>query len=221
MTARPRTYARTAGILYLVTHVTSVTAVVAYDAGALALGVALEMSLALGCLGTGLLLWILLRDAAPARAAAFAGLRTLEAAVIAAGTLPVLVLLWTATSAPLTEVLTGLHTASFLIGQGIVISVNTLILGWLLFDSRAVPRALAVLGIVGGAAVLAGNTAQLFEVIPQGGAIAGLCAVPVFAFEIWFAIHLIVRGLRPRVAPPTPPARLTASDAAAREVAAG
>lgn len=56
-----RTYARTTGALYLVTHVTSVGAVAAYGAGALTLGVALEFLLALGCLGTGILLWLLLR----------------------------------------------------------------------------------------------------------------------------------------------------------------
>lgn len=202
MTTHPRTYARTAGILYLITHVTSVTAVAAYSADALALGVALELILAAGCLGTGLLLWLLLRDVGPMRAATFAGLRALEATVISAGTLPMLALLWTAASAPQAQAFIAMHTAAFLVGQGLVISVNTLILGWLLLDARVVPRALAVLGLVGGTAVLASNTAQLFGAIPQGGTIAGLCALPVFAFEIWFAVHLIAVGLRSRVAAP-------------------
>lgn len=207
MTRSPRTYARTAGALYLLTHVTSVTAVAAYAAGAFALGVALELVLAAGCLGTGILLWVLLRDVGRVRSAAFAGLRALEAAVIAAGTLPMLVLLWTAPRAPLDETLLALHAAAFLVGQGLVISVNTIILGWLLLDARVVPRALAVLGMLGGAVVLASNAAQLFGVIPQGGTVAGLCAVPVFVFEIWFALHLIAVGLRARVVPPPAPAR--------------
>ncbi|WP_019134981.1 DUF4386 domain-containing protein [Cellulomonas massiliensis] len=202
MTRRSRAYARTAGILYLVTHVTSVAAVAAYAADALAVGVALELVLAGGCLGTGILLWLLLRPFGPARAATFAGLRALEAAVVAAGTLPMLALLWTTASGPTAEALTALHTAAFLVGQGLVISVNTVVLGWLLLDARVVPRALAALGIVGGALVLASNSAQLFGLIPQGGTVAGLCAVPVFAFEIWFAIRLVAVGLRPRTATP-------------------
>ncbi|MVA76281.1 DUF4386 family protein [Auraticoccus sp. F435] len=202
MTSRARTYARTAGIFYLVTHVTSITAVAAYAAGTLAVGVALELVLAGGCLGTGILLWLLLRPVGPARAATFAGLRALEASVIAAGTLPMLALLWMTEPGPIAEVLVDLHTAAFLVGQGLVISVNTVILGWLLLDARATPRALAVLGMVGGTLVLVSNSAQLFGLIPQGGTIAGLCAVPVFAFEIWFAIHLIAVGLRPREAAP-------------------
>ncbi|MFS0867058.1 DUF4386 domain-containing protein [Microbacterium sp. 179-B 1A2 NHS] len=210
MTRPPHTYARTVGILYLLTHVTSITAVAAYAAGELAAGVALELVLAGGCLGTGILVWLLLRPVGPARAAAFAGLRALEAAVIAAGALPMLALLWATTPAPMAETLTALHTAAFLVGQGLVISVNTVILGWLLLGSHVVPRALAVLGIVGGALVLASNSAQLFDVIPQGGTIAGLCAVPVFAFEIWFAVHLIAVGLQPRGARSSVAAQATA-----------
>lgn len=207
MTRNSRTYARTAGILYLVTHITSITAVAAYAASALAVGVALELILAAGCLGTGILLWVLLRDIGPARAAAFAGLRALEAAVIAAGTLPMLALTWVTVPAPVVESFNALHTAAFLVGQGLVISVNTVILGWLLLGARVVPRVLAVLGIVGGTLVLVGNLAQLFGLIPQGGTIAALSAVPIFAFEIWFAIYLIAVGLQPRKAASSPTAR--------------
>jgi len=202
-------YARTAGILYLVTHVTSITAVTAYAGDATAIGVALELILAGGCLGTGILLWLLLRSAGPARALTFAGLRSLEAAVIAAGTLPMLALLWATAPAPIEQSLLSLHTAAFLVGQGLIISVNTVVLGWLLLTADVVPRALAVLVMVGGTLVLASNSAQLFGLIPQGGAIAGLCAVPVFVFEIWFAIHLIAAGLRPRsIASPRLTARI-------------
>ena len=199
MSAPSRRHARSAGILYLVTHVTSVTAVAAYAASALPLGVALEFLLALGCLLTGLLLLPLLRAAGQARALTFALLRTLEAAVIAAGTLPMLALMWIdASGTAVGEALEALHTAAFLVGQGLVISVNTIVLGWLLLDSGLVPRALAVLGLVGGVLVLGSNTAQLFGVIPLNGPVAGVCAVPVFAFEIWFAFTLIFQGLRPR-----------------------
>lgn len=190
MTRSPAVYARTAGALYLVTHVTSVTAVVAYGAGALRVGVLLEYVLALGCVGTGILLALLLRAYGPARALTFAMLRAVEASVILAGTLPMLAQALGGTS---DARLDDAHTASFLIGQGLVISVNTIVLGWLLFDARVVPRPLAVLGLAGGALVLASNLCQLLDVIPLNGTVAGICAVPVFAFEIWLALHLLVR----------------------------
>ena len=204
MTHTPRQRARAAGILYLVTHVTSVVAVAAYGAGLVAGGVTLEFALAIGCLGTGVLLWVLLRGHGPARAATFALLRTVEAAVIIAGTLPMLATLWfVRADGQWVEAAVSMHAASFLLGQGLVISVNTIVLGWLLWDSRTVARALAVLGMVGGIVVLASNLAQLWGLIPLNGPAAAVGAVPIFAFEIWFAISLIVVGLRSPGAPVT------------------
>lgn len=192
-----RQHARAAGILYLVTHATSVLAVVAYGAGFVPAGVTLEFGLAIGCAGTGVLLWNLLRASGPVRAATFAALRAVEAAVILAGALPMLAMMWShETSGPVAELASAMHTASFLLGQGLVISVNTIVLGWLLWDSRAVPRALAALGVGGGGLVLISNLCQLWGVIPLNGPIAGGAALPVFAFELWFAIFLIARGLR-------------------------
>lgn len=201
----PRQHARAAGILYLVTHVTSVLAVVAYGAGFVPAGVTLEFGLAIGCAGTGVLLWTLLRGIGPARAATFAVLRAVEAAVIVAGALPMLATMWAhASTGPVAELAVEMHTASFLLGQGLVISVNTIVLGWLLWDSRAVPRSLAVLGIGGGALVLLSNLSQLWGLIPLNGPLAGAAAIPVFAFELWFAVLLIARGLRaPGDAPAT------------------
>jgi hypothetical protein len=200
MNSSSRKYARTAGVLYLVTHVTSVTAVAAYGTGLIAGGVMLEFALAIGCLGTGILLWILLRDVGPVRAATFALLRTIEASVIIAGALPMVAILWVGQGS-WTTMLTTLHTAAFLLGQGLVISVNTVVLGWLLWDSRRVPRSLALLGIVGGVIVLVSNLAQLWGLVPLNGVIAGIAAVPIFAFEIWFAVRLISVGLRTNTIP--------------------
>lgn len=193
-----RRTARVAGLLYLSTHVTSVAAVVAYSTpGSVLWGVALEVLLALGVLGTGVALLPLLSPFGPALAQAFSALRTLEAAVIAAGALPMLVLArGHAIDAGLAH---ALHDAAFLVGQGLVISVNTLVIAVLLMRSGAVPRWIGALGMAGGVLVLIGNTAQLLGVVSREDAIAGILAVPVFAFEISFAVCLLVRGVRPPV----------------------
>ncbi|RZI93353.1 MAG: DUF4386 domain-containing protein [Microbacterium sp.] len=220
MTASRRT-ALAAGAFYLATHVSSVAAAVAYgpaltdpsssaaEAGAtgLRVGVMLELVLALACVGTGVALLVILRDAAPALALTFASLRLLEAAVIAAGTLPMLALAWmqdAAVAAADTEVfaqaLADVHRASFLVGQGLVIGVNTLVLAVMLHCTKTVPFALAVLGFAGGTLVLASDIGQLAGWVPLNGVVAGLCAAPIFAFELWFAGYLLFVGLRPRVA---------------------
>lgn len=190
-----RRQSQLAGILYLVTHVTSLTAVIAYGGGVVRAGVALEFVLALGCLGTGVLLWVLLQAHGPARAASFALLRTLEAAVIVTGALPMLGAVLAGSTVDGASA--AMHTAAFLLGQGLVISVNTVILGWLLWEARAVPRALAALGMAGGVVVLVSNGLQLAGAIPLNGVVAAIAAVPVFAFEIWFAVWLIAVGVGP------------------------
>lgn len=188
------THQRAAGALYLVTHVTSVLAVVAYGADEVAAGVTLELALALACSGTGVLLWTLLKDDGPARAATFAALRGVEASVILAGTLPMVAAMWHPGSADLLE---PLHTASFLVGQGLVIGANTVVLGSLLLGSRRAPAALGALGMAGGAIVLTSDLAQLWGAIPLNGLIAAAAAVPVFAFELWLAFLLLLGRLRP------------------------
>lgn len=197
MTPSLRRKSRLAGILYLVTHVTSVLAVPAYAQGWIRAGVTLEFALAIGCVGTGVLLWRLLREYGPTRALTFAVLRAVEAAVILAGTLPMLASAWPGSA---TGSATGLaaapavalHTAAFLVGQGLVIGVNTVVLGWLLWDARILPRALAGLGVAGGALVLASDLAQLWGAIALNGVVAGIAAVPIFAFELWLAVLLII-----------------------------
>ena len=192
-----RAHSLMAGIAYLVTHVTAVTAVVTYASGDIPAGVTLEFILALGCVATGVTVWRLLYASGPTRAATFALLRGVEASVIVAGTLPLLAASWLPPQNEFTAAATHLHTAAFLLGQGLVISVNTLVLAWLLWDAQAVPRPLAGLGALGGVMVLISNAAQLWAVIPLNGTIAGVAAAPVFVFEIWFALHLIFTGLHP------------------------
>lgn len=139
-----------------------------------------------------MLLLPLLRQYGDVRAQGFAFLRIIEAAVILAGALPMLVLAWTWKRGDADPTLVGLHTASFLVGQGLIIAVNTLILASLLHASGVVPRALGSLGFAGGGLVLASDIGQLLGAIPLNGPVAAVCAIPIFVFEIWFAVTLII-----------------------------
>lgn len=201
----------TAGLLYFSTHVTSVAAVVAYgteppDVSArlnqtpILIGVLLELALALGVIGTGVVLLPALRPHGASLAHTFSSLRNVEGAVIIAGSMAMLALVWTAdagvATVGLAEVLFNLHRASFLLGQGLVISVNSIVIGVLLRRSGLVPGWIGSLGVVGGGVVLASNLAQLFGAIDFGGTAAGVAAIPVFAFEICFAGFLTMKGLR-------------------------
>lgn len=213
-----RLRALVAGLLYFSTHVTSVAAVLVYGAAlsapadvaaapglaAVTWGIALDTALALGCVGTALALLPVLVANAPSLGQAFLTLRTLEGAVILAGALPMLALVWLAQQSAgvdpaIAQALVGLHQASFLVGQGLIISVNSIIIGYLIWRWRIVFPVIGLLGMVGGVLILVSNGLQLFGVVGLGGPVAGALAAPIFAFEIWFAAYLVVRGFRPEV----------------------
>lgn len=98
------------------------------------------------------------------------------------------------------QALVAVHNWTFLIGPGLVLGTNTVVLACTLYRSGLVARFIPVLGLIGGPLVLASDLAVMFGVYPQLSAIAALGAVPVFAWEVCLAFHLIVKGFRSTVA---------------------
>jgi len=94
------------------------------------------------------------------------------------------------------ESLVALHDAMFLLGPGLIIGVNSLLLAWLMYRSGLVPRWIAVVGLVGGPVVFLSSTAVLFGLYEQVSAFAGLGAFPVFVWEMSLAGYLLVKGFR-------------------------
>ena len=92
------------------------------------------------------------------------------------------------------HVLTTLYDRIFLLGQSFMPAVNDLLLGFLLYKSRLVPRALSLIGLVGGPVLVAGYLAVLFGLIGQHVPLAGLSALPVALFELSLGIWLTVKG---------------------------
>jgi hypothetical protein len=74
----------------------------------------------------------------------------------------------------------------------LALGIGSLLLGYLLFKSKRVPWWIAVLGMVGGALVLAGNLLALF-----GIDLVMLMSAPIAVQEMILAIWLIVKGLKP------------------------
>jgi hypothetical protein len=96
------------------------------------------------------------------------------------------------------KTLVALHDWTFLLGPGFVVGVgNGLILGYLMYSSRLVPRAMAVLGLIGGPLVMASGIAVILGVIEIGSAWQTLPAAPEFLWELSLAIWLMVKGFNP------------------------
>ena len=58
------------------------------------------------------------------------------------------------------------------------------------------PRPIAVIGLVGGPLIFASSIAVLLGAYEQLATLAGLAAVPVFAWEMSLAVWLIAKGFR-------------------------
>ncbi|WP_210115762.1 DUF4386 domain-containing protein [Acidipropionibacterium timonense] len=205
-----RTPYRFAGVLYLVTHVTSVVAVILYGSSALdtraaladrpsvITGALLEVVLALAIVGTGVVLYPLLRRAAPTLAASYTALRTLEASVILVGVVTILPTVarpaargGSGVTPDVTAALHLVHDWTFLVGPGLVAPVHTAVLATLLLRHRMVPRWIPLLGLTGALVTTTHNLALLYGLMTP----IAVSALPIFLWEISLAVHLIVRGL--------------------------
>ena len=98
------------------------------------------------------------------------------------------------------NVLVTLYDRIFLLGGSFIPAIDDLLLGFLLYKSRLVPRALSLIGIVGGPVLIAGFLAVLFGLIGPDAPLRALAALPVFLFELSLGIWLIVKGFNPSAA---------------------
>ena len=232
----PRKLAIAVGVCYLITHVTSVGAAILYSpmlnnaryiTGAdsdtpVLLGAFLEVILALAIVGTAVALFPVVKRQNEAVTMGYVGLRTLEAGIIAVGVVPLLAVVTlrqqmagTAGTDPATLITLGnalvaFHNWTVLLGPGLVCGTNTVLLAYLLYRSRLVPRFIPVLGLVGGPLVFAYNAAQMFGISAQIASWAVIGVIPIFAWEVSLAIRLIVKGFKPSAIASEPTTTTTA-----------
>ena len=213
------TRATAAGVFFLVAAVAAVAGLALYQPaltdpryvlgagpdGRVLLGGFLEALLAASCIGTAVTLYPVVRRTEESVALGYVCGRVLEAAVISVGIVATLALVTLRQGAAeldsdalpaVATALIAVHDWTFLLGPGLVIGVNSLLLAWLVHRADLAPRWIAVLGLVGGPLVFASSTAVLFGAYEQVSTVAMLAAVPVAAWEMCLAVFLIARGFR-------------------------
>jgi hypothetical protein len=204
-----------AGVLYLLTFVSIPTFVLYksihepnYILGTgsdtpVIFGGILEIIVALAGIATAVVLYPVLKKQSESLALGLVASRVLEASTIFIGVaflLSVVTLRKDGAGADAlvtSHVLVALYNRIFLLGQSFIPGVNDLLLGFLLYKSRLVPRVLSLIGIVGAVPLFAGYIAVLFGVIERNSPLAGLAALLVALFEFSLGIYLIVKGFRP------------------------
>jgi hypothetical protein len=91
--------------------------------------------------------------------------------------------------------LVAIHDWTFRLGPGVVVGVgNGLILGYMMWKTRLVPRFLSILGLIGGPALLVAGVAVLFGIIEAGSGPQVIATVPEFFWELLLGVWLLVRG---------------------------
>jgi len=204
-----------AGVLYLLTFV-SIPTIVLYntlrdpnyilgtgpDTGII-IGAILEIIVALTCIGTAVALYPVLKKQNEGVALGLVGSRILEAGTIFAGVMFCLTVVTLRQTAAGAEALVTSHTLvtmydrMFLIGQSFMPGINDVLLGFLLYQSRLVPRGLSLIGIIGGPVLITGDIFVLFGFLGQHDPTTGLFAIPVALFEFSLGIYLTVKGFKP------------------------
>jgi hypothetical protein len=218
-----RKLARIAGVLFVITFITSIPALLLYGpvlnhtgyivgAGAdtrVLLGAFLELLLIIANIGTAVVLFPILKRQSESLALGYVTARVVESAFIAVGILSVLAVVTVrqdlagtgSDPATLTTVgrsLVAIKDWTFLLGPGFVVGIgNGLLLGYLMYRSGLVPRRMAMLGLVGGPLICASGIAVLFGLIDQGGAGQNIATIPEFLWELSLGIYLTVKGFKP------------------------
>jgi hypothetical protein len=223
MTSIRRT-AIVAGVFFLITEVTAIAGVLLYgsvlgspdylvsptvdDTGVRA-GAFLEVLLAIAVVGTAVTLYPIVKRQNEGMALGHVAGRLIEATIIAVGAISLLAVVTmrqdlagttgpeAAAAVTVGQSLVAVHNWTFLFGPKLALGVNTVLLAYLMYRSRLVPRAIAVLGLVGGSLIFASGTAVLFGLYEDLSIPGIAAAAPVLAWELSVAVWMIVKGFSP------------------------
>jgi hypothetical protein len=211
--------ARWFGVLYLITFVTSIPALllyepvlrhpVAYIAGAghdtqILLGALLELLLIIANIGTAVVIVPIVRRQSEELAIGYVTARLVECTFILVGILTMLGIVTLrnevagASEGTVAYTLAAIKDWTFLLGPGWVVGWgNGLILGYLMYRSGLVP--IAWLGLVAGPLIIVSGTAVMFTGNDPSStlrSLQGIATIPEFVWELFLGIYCTICGFR-------------------------
>jgi hypothetical protein len=214
--------ARWFGVLYLMTFVTSIPALllyqpvlddpVGYIAGAghdkrVLFGAALELLLIVSNIGTAVVIVPIMRRLNEELAIGYVTARLFECTFILVGIVAVVGIITLrnqaagASEGSVAYTLAAVKDWTFLLGPGWVVGLgNGLILGYLMYRSALVPPRVAWLGLVGGPLLTATGTAIMLGGNDPGAGLHSLQAIatiPEFLWELFLGVYCTIWGFRP------------------------
>ncbi|WP_245159533.1 DUF4386 domain-containing protein [Blastococcus sp. CT_GayMR19] len=170
------------------------------------IGGLLDMVNALACIGTAVVLFTVLKRQNETLALGFVTSRLLEAAIVSVGVVSLFAVVTLrqdlpgADEASLVTVgaaLVAVYEGTFLFGPNVMAAVNALLLGTLMYRSGLVPRAIPLVGLVGGPLLLASVIGVIFGTHDLADGIHMLAGAPIFVWELSLGVYLVVKGFKP------------------------
>jgi hypothetical protein len=214
--------ARWFGVLYLVTFVTSITALLLYETvlrhklsyivGAghdkqVLFAAFLELLLIIANIGTAVVIFPIVRRQNEVLALGYVTARMVECTFILVGVLSMVTIVTLRNhavgpaEATVAYTLAAIKDWTFLLGPGWVVGWgNGLILGYLMYRSELVPRRWCWLGLIGGPLIIITGTAILFTGNDPSHALRslqGIATIPEFAWELFLGVYCTIWGFRP------------------------
>jgi hypothetical protein len=215
-----RKTALVAGILYLVTFISSIPAVfllgpvlsdpnyiISAGADTQVIGGAfLDLVNAIAAIGTAVALFSVVRRQNEGFALGFVTARMFEAAVIVVGVVSILSVVTLrqagATGADAASLVTtgralvAIRDWTFLLGPSLIPGVNALLLGYLMYRSRLVPRIIPTLGLIGGPLLISSAVGTMFGVNDAVSVWSGVALLPIFFWELFLGLWMTFKGFK-------------------------
>jgi hypothetical protein len=169
----------------------------------------LEMIIAIAIVGTGVALYPVLKRQNEGVALGFVSARLFETGIIVVGIISLLTVVTlrqdvgAAAGADAASLVTtgrslvAIQNWTFLIAQTLLPGINALLLGYLLFRSRLVPRVIPMVGLVGGVLIISSAIGQLFGINEQYSAWSAIAVIPIALWEFVLGVWLVVKGFKP------------------------
>jgi uncharacterized protein DUF4386 len=214
-----RKTALVAGILYLITFASSIPAALLLGPalanpdyilgtgadGQVRLAAFFDIVNGLAAIGTALALYSVVKRQHEGFALGFVIARVFEAAILFVGILSVLSIATlretgAAAADPASLVTVGLSLTTvyewaFALGTGIP-ALNAFLLGWLMYRSRLVPRAIPVLGLIGAPLFTSWIVGYIFGITEGGTTWHAIGVAPIFIWELSLGLWMTFKGFR-------------------------
>jgi hypothetical protein len=226
-----RNHSLAAGLLYLLTFISSIPAVFLMDpllnrpdfilgAGSVSgvtFGVFLDFVNALGCIGCAVALFPVVRKVNEGFALGYVLTRTAEALIVMIGVVCLFAVITLrqeglqgsdpATMTAIGRALVGVRDWTFQFGPALIPGFNALFLATLVYKARLVPRIIPALGLIGCPLLIASALGVVLGVNDTVSVFSGIATVPIFAWELLLGLWLAIVGFNrnsPIFAPAAP-----------------